>query len=173
MDKILIRRYASPLGELVIGSYRGCLCLCDWAESRRRSANARRLQFRLKAAFEEGKSPVANRTVEELEEYFAGERREFSIPVVFAGSGFQCAVWAELLKIPFGVTISYGELARRLGNPKAVRAVAGAVGANPVSVIVPCHRVVSSDGSLTGYAGGLAAKSALLALETLKPSPDT
>jgi len=103
--------------------------------------------------------------VSQLEEYFSGQRREFTVPLEFAGTEFQCRVWSELKKIPYGETVSYAELARRIGNPAAVRAVAAAVGANPISIFVPCHRVVGSDGSLTGYAGGLDAKRLLLDLE--------
>lgn len=101
----------------------------------------------------------------QLDEYFAGERRAFDIPLQFAGSEFQKSVWHELLKIPYGETISYGELARRIGSPKSVRAVANATGANAISIFVPCHRVIGSDRSLTGYAGGMEAKRKLLKLE--------
>ncbi len=165
IEKILTMRYASPAGELILGAYRGSLCLCDWTASRRHGANLRLLCARLGAECAEGESALALRAAEELGEYFASERREFDIPVIFSGTCFQSAVWAELMKIPYGSTVSYRELALRLGNPKAVRAVAGAVGANPVSIIVPCHRVVGCRGALTGYAGGLPAKEALLHLE--------
>ena len=103
--------------------------------------------------------------VYELEEYFAGHRKIFDIPVVFTGSEFQCTVWEELMKIPYGRTISYGELARRIHNPKAVRAVASANATNPISILVPCHRVIGSNHKLTGYGGGLDAKKGLLELE--------
>ena len=102
---------------------------------------------------------------EQLEEYFAGTRQEFSIPLDAAGTEFQQAVWQALREIPYGVAISYGELARRIGNPRAVRAVGLANGRNPISIIVPCHRVIGADGSLTGYGGGLERKRFLLALE--------
>lgn len=166
MEKILTMRYASPLGEMIIGSYSGRLCLCDWVEGRRRRAIDRRLQAWLRAGFEAGASPVVECAAAQLDEYFAGGRREFDLPLVFAGSQFQRAVWEELLKIPYGATITYGEQAQRMGNPKAVRAVASANGVNALSVIVPCHRVVGSGGALTGYGGGLAAKEALLRLES-------
>lgn len=102
---------------------------------------------------------------QQLEEYFAGERREFSIATEAEGTDFQRSVWQALRKIPFGESISYGELARRIGNPRAVRAVGLANGRNPISIIVPCHRVIGADGSLTGYGGGLERKRFLLALE--------
>lgn len=101
----------------------------------------------------------------QLEEYFAGERREFDLPLGAGGTEFQQRVWAELRRIPFGETISYGELAARIGKPTASRAVGAANGRNPLPVVVPCHRVVSHDGKLGGYGGGLPTKQALLDLE--------
>ena len=101
----------------------------------------------------------------QLEAYFQGALREFDLPVAPRGTAFQLRVWAELRRIPYGVTISYGELARRLGDPNLTRAVGAANGANPISIIFPCHRVIGADGSLTGYGGGLEVKRALLALE--------
>lgn len=97
--------------------------------------------------------------------WFAGELREFDLRLAPAGTPFQKRVWAELVRIPYGATITYGELARRLGDPRAVRAVGRANGANPIPIVVPCHRVIGADGTLTGYAGGLERKQALLALE--------
>jgi len=101
----------------------------------------------------------------ELTEYLAGKRRRFSVPLDPQGTAFQRAVWREIAKVPFGKTISYGELACRAGFPGSARAAGAATGRNPLSVIVPCHRIVGSNGSLTGYAGGLAKKKAFLALE--------
>lgn len=101
----------------------------------------------------------------ELDEYFAGRLRKFSTPLVFEGTPFQNAVWKQLCRIPYGETISYLELAKRIDNPKAVRAVGMANGANPIAIIVPCHRVIGSNGSLTGFGGGIPTKRALLELE--------
>lgn len=101
----------------------------------------------------------------ELAEYFAGRRRAFGVPLAWHGTPFQQAVWAELRAIPYGVTISYGELAQRIGSPGAARAVGRANATNPIPIIVPCHRVVGADGTLTGFAGGLAVKERLLGLE--------
>ncbi|MGN1263826.1 MAG: methylated-DNA--[protein]-cysteine S-methyltransferase, partial [Prevotella sp.] len=117
------------------------------------------------AEFEKGTSPVIEQAVEQLDDFFAGKRREFDVPLLFIGTEFQKTVWNELLKIPYGKTVSYGEMARRIGMPKAVRAVANANGANPMSIFAPCHRVIGSDRSLTGYGGGLEAKRKLLELE--------
>lgn len=107
----------------------------------------------------------ARSVIDAVTRYFAGELREFHLALAPDGTPFQKRVWAELARIPYGATISYGELARRLGDERAVRAVGRANGANPVAIVVPCHRVIGADGSLTGYAGGLDKKQALLALE--------
>ena len=101
----------------------------------------------------------------QLTEYFAGERTAFDLPLRPAGAPFQLRVWEALMRIPYGETASYGELARELGHPTAARAVGAANGRNPIAIVVPCHRVIGSNGSLTGYAGGLECKRALLDLE--------
>lgn len=109
---------------------------------------------------------VLQQTTRQLKEYFDRQRRQFELPLdLSGGTAFQQAVWQVLLAIPSGATASYGDVSKRIGNPAAVRAVAAAVGRNPVSIIVPCHRVLGSNGSLTGYAGGLERKTALLKLE--------
>jgi methylated-DNA-[protein]-cysteine S-methyltransferase len=110
-------------------------------------------------------TPVLASTVRELADYFEGTLREFSVPLAPAGTVFQRDVWNALLAIPFGATTTYGEIARRIGRPSAVRAVGAANGANPIPIIIPCHRVIGGDGSLTGYGGGLPTKQFLLALE--------
>ena len=109
--------------------------------------------------------PLLRKAAKQLDEYFARKRSRFDLPLDLLGTEFQRSVWRALLQIGSGQTSSYGAIARKLGSPRAVRAVGGAVGRNPVSVIVPCHRVLGGDGSLTGYAGGLHRKSALLKLE--------
>lgn len=162
---IKIKRYESPCGILMLGSFGDKLCLCDWQVERHRDHVGRRLKRILNAEFEEESSEVIEKAVEQLDEFFAGKRREFDVPLLFVGTDFQKTVWNELLKIPFGKTISYGEMARRIGMPKAVRAVANANGANSMSIFAPCHRVIGSDNSLTGYGGGLDTKRALLELE--------
>ena len=100
--------------------------------------------------------------ITEITEYFAGEREYFSVQTAPSGTDFQIAVWTELKKIPFGSTVSYGWIASQLGNPAAVRAVGGAIGSNPLSIVIPCHRVIGSDGKLTGFAGGIEIKKILL-----------
>ncbi|MHA6203126.1 methylated-DNA--[protein]-cysteine S-methyltransferase [Dyella soli] len=109
--------------------------------------------------------PLA-RARQQLEEYFAGTREQFDLPLRPIGTPFQREVWWELARIPYGATISYGELARRIGQPAAVRAVGAANGRNPLPIVLPCHRVIGSDGSLTGFGGGLPTKRFLLSLES-------
>lgn len=140
--------------------------MCDSATERHHERVRRRLSRLLDVEFTEGTSAVIEAAVTQLDEYFAGERREFDVPLMFAGTEFQKQVWNELLQIPFSRTTTYGELARRIGHPAAVRAIANAVGSNALSVLVPCHRVLGADGTLTGYAGGLPAKRHLLNLES-------
>ena len=114
--------------------------------------------------------PVLVMTKQQLADYFAGRRNQFDVSLdINGGTLFQQSVWQALLKIPQGQTTSYGDIGRQIGNPAAVRAVGAAVGRNPVSIIVPCHRVLGADGSLTGYAGGLDRKTALLKLEHARP----
>ncbi|HEX8002913.1 MAG TPA: methylated-DNA--[protein]-cysteine S-methyltransferase [Mycobacteriales bacterium] len=110
--------------------------------------------------------PVLVAVATQLREYFAGDRKEFDLPLAPRGTDFQRAVWERLREIPYGTTITYGELARRVGNPAASRAVGLANGRNPIAIVVPCHRVIGSDGKLTGFAGGMDTKRALLELES-------
>lgn len=112
-------------------------------------------------------TPVLKQAVRELTEYFEGKRRNFDVPLDLQGTPFQKQVWQQLLKIPYGQTCSYADIAKRIQNPKAVRAVGAANGKNPVCIVVPCHRVIAADGSLGGYTGGLHIKKQLLAIETL------
>lgn len=118
----------------------------------------------------ESKTKCAHVT-RQLGEYFAHERQEFELPLACQGTEFQMSVWSELTRIPFGTTISYRELARRIGRPKAVRAVGGANGRNPIPIVVPCHRVIGASGQLTGFGGGVATKRALLEFEGALASP--
>jgi methylated-DNA-[protein]-cysteine S-methyltransferase len=113
----------------------------------------------------EPRHPVLRATQEQLEEFLAGKRTRFSLPFKLRGTEFQERVWREISRIPYGQTISYGELARRAGNPRAIRAAGMNTGRNPVAIVVPCHRVIGKDGSITGYAGGLEWKRRLLNLE--------
>jgi methylated-DNA-[protein]-cysteine S-methyltransferase len=120
---------------------------------------------RLAPLTEDQRHPVLKETERQLGEYFNGARKKFDLPLDFAGTAFQKSVWKALLKIPYGQTRSYGELAKQLGNAKAMRAVGAANGRNPISIVAPCHRVIGASGKLTGFAGGLQAKAFLLQLE--------
>lgn len=139
--------------------------MCDWRYRKNRDAVDARIQQGLKAEYLEHEDVVLEKTQQQLNEYFNHERKVFEIPLLMVGTPFQKSVWKRLLKIPFGQTASYLELARAIGNTKAVRAVASANGANAHSIIVPCHRIIGSNGKLVGYAGGTEAKAKLLGLE--------
>lgn len=162
---ITTQYYESPCGRLLLGAFGPALCLCDWRTGKSREAVDRRLQRRFSAVYEAGASPVLTAAVAWLDGYFAGTRTAFGLPLALAGTPFQERVWRALSDIPYGETVSYGELARRIGMPKAVRAVANANGANALSIFIPCHRVIGADHALTGYGGGLAVKRYLLEKE--------
>lgn len=162
---IITAIYSSPCGELTLGSYGDGLCLCEWRDGKQNDIIHRRLGRHLHAGLVAGTSPVIRHAKSLLDSYFAGQRPEFDLPLLFFGTDFQMRVWNELVNIPYGSTVSYAELSRRLGHPTAMRAVAGANGSNAISIFAPCHRVIGADGSLTGYAGGLETKRYLLQLE--------
>lgn len=164
-NTIKTKRYESPYGILLLGSYGEQLCMCDWLTEKRRDHVYKRLKEGTHSNFEEGTSTVIENAILQLNEFFTGKRKRFDIPTLLIGTEFQKKVWNELLQIPFGITVSYREIAHRIGMPNAVRAVANANGANAISIFVPCHRVIGSDRSLTGYAGGLIAKQKILELE--------
>ncbi len=163
MKKVLkIKKVSSPLGEIVIASQNGFLVALSFFN--RFSVEGFEKRFKAKAEY--GGCGTLEKTVRQLNEYFDGKRKVFDIPLKFAvGTDFQKRCWEALLKIPFGKTVSYSEQARMIGRPSAVRAVANANRLNPIAIIVPCHRVIGKDGSLTGYAGGLDKKAFLLTLE--------
>ena len=154
------RRIGSPLGTLLLARTASGLAGA-WFESQKHHPADIDAPVR-------DDDPLLAAAADQLQAYFAGGRQEFDLPLDLQGSSFQQAVWAELLRIAPGTTRSYGEIARGLGIPAASRAVGSAVGRNPLSIIVPCHRVVGSSGSLTGYAGGLDRKTALLRLEAVR-----
>lgn len=167
MNTIKIMRWNSPAGEMLLGSFNGMLCLCDWASNPHRERTDNRLKNCFNAEFKEEDSYVAMQTIRQLKEYFEGKRTEFDVPICYSGTEFQNQVWSALRKVPYGKTISYATLALRMGDPKATRAVAAASANNPISIIIPCHRVIGSDGSLTGYAGGIDIKHMLLSIESI------
>jgi methylated-DNA-[protein]-cysteine S-methyltransferase len=165
MPSIYIAYYKSPVGELVIGSYLNELCLCDWRYRKQRDVIDARLLSAFNTVFVEKETNVIKETIKQLEEYFVGKRQIFELPLLLIGSDFQKSVWKELQKVAYGKTSTYMELSKNIGNTRAIRAVAAANGANAISIIVPCHRIIGSNGSLVGYAGGLQAKKKLLEME--------
>lgn len=169
-NTIEISTYKSPVGDLLLGSFENKLCLCDWKFRKMRAQIDQRIQQGLKAQYIEKESEVCQKTTQQLDEYFEGKRNSFDIPMLFVGTDFQQQVWQELIKIPYGKTMAYLQLSRNLNNEKAIRAVASANGANAISILVPCHRIIGSSGELIGYAGGLNTKKRLLSLEN--PSRD-
>jgi methylated-DNA-[protein]-cysteine S-methyltransferase len=147
----------SPVGPLLLaGDHDALHVLAFGVGSRPREIDA---------SWQPDRKGVLKGICKELDQYFAGRLQQFSTPVAFSGTPFQNTVWQELRRIPYGETISYLQLAQRIKNPKAVRAVGMANGANPIAIIVPCHRVIGSNGSLTGFGGGIPTKRALLELE--------
>ena len=165
MNTISIQYLNTPVGEMILGAYDNKLCMADWRYRKTRTTVDNRLQKGLSATYVEEENPVLTLAKEELEGYFKGLRKTFAVPFLMVGTEFQKSVWQELLKLPFGTTASYLDLAKGVNDEKAVRAVASAVGANAISILIPCHRIIGSDGSLTGYAGGLDAKKELLEIE--------
>jgi methylated-DNA-[protein]-cysteine S-methyltransferase len=165
MPSIDIQYFSTPFGELILGAFDGKLCLCDWRYRRMREAVDKRIQKGLGANYTEEDNAILSETRTQLNEYFAGTRREFTVPLLFVGTDFQQSVWQALLRVGYGSTSTYLRLSEMLGNRDAIRAVASANGANAISIVVPCHRIIGSDGALVGYAGGLPAKQKLLSLE--------
>lgn len=148
----------SPVGELTLVASDNGLAAILWE-------NDDPARVRLMPRVERADHPVLAEARRQLEDYFAGRRTQFSLALDFQGTAFQKKVWQALLTIPFGQTRSYKDIAQQIGNPKAVRAVGGANGRNPLSIVAPCHRVIGSNGKMTGFAGGLEAKTRLLELE--------
>jgi methylated-DNA-[protein]-cysteine S-methyltransferase len=165
MDRIAISYFKTSLGELILGSYKEELCLCDWRYRKMRNEIDNRIQKGLESQYIEDETLAIIETKKQLNEFFKSDRKSFEIPLLLVGTDFQKSVWNELIKIPFGKTISYLELSQKLGDVKAIRAVASANGANAISIIIPCHRIIGSDGKMIGYAGGLNVKKKLLQLE--------
>lgn len=147
--------FPSPVGLLTLVASDAGLVAVLWEEDDP-------ARVKLPATQGDADHPVLRQTAAQLADYFAGARRQFDLPLDFRGTAFQQRVWAALLAIPFGETRSYGAIASAIGQPTASRAVGAANGRNPISIIAPCHRVVGSNGALTGFAGGLAAKTWLI-----------
>ncbi|HEU5211011.1 MAG TPA: methylated-DNA--[protein]-cysteine S-methyltransferase [Longimicrobiales bacterium] len=157
-----LSRVLTPLGPMLLGTADEQVCILEFTDRRMLETQLTRLSRKLGCAFLPGSTDVSRRMEGELAEYFAGERRVFETPVATPGTDFQQRVWAALREIPFGTVRSYGEQARAIGEPNAVRAVARANGDNRIAIVIPCHRVIGADGTLTGYGGGLWRKQWLL-----------
>ena len=166
-DAIIHQEWCSPCGWLDLASIGNTLVMSDWVEGWHRLPTLSRFRRLTKKEFETGTSPVIEKAKTQLFEYFQGKRENFDLPLEFIGTDFQKRVWTALLVIPFGETKSYGEIAATVGC-QAYQAVGGAVGSNPLSIIVPCHRVIGANGKLTGYGGGFEAKTWLLSHERSK-----
>lgn len=162
--------FKTPYGELILGEYDNALCLCDWRYRKMRDSIDKRITNHLKSQFVEKKSSLIMETQLQLDQYFQGDRIDFDIPLLFAGTEFQKKVWNALRQIPYGKTLTYSKLSADLGDLKAIRAVASANGANAIAIIIPCHRILGSDGSMVGYAGGMEVKKKLLKLENALPA---
>ncbi|NVJ85180.1 MAG: methylated-DNA--[protein]-cysteine S-methyltransferase [Algoriphagus sp.] len=172
MNFIYTTSYKSSVGELILGTFEDQLCLCDWKYRKMRTSINERIRKGLEAEFVDKETKVAKETIGQLEAYFAGELTQFNIPLLPVGTSFQKEVWKKLTEIPYGEIRSYLQLSKDLGNTDAIRAVASANGANAISILIPCHRIIGSDGSLVGYAGGLEAKKKLLKLEKAEIQAD-
>jgi len=165
-DAVLLDWIPSPVGPLIAGATSGAVCLLEFSDRRMLEAQLAMLKRRFGAYLLPGSNRWLDELRRQLTEYFAGERRQFDLPLALKGTPFQEKVWAGLLSIPYGQTRSYLELARQIGEPAAVRAVGAANGMNRIAIVVPCHRVVNADGKLGGYGGGLWRKRHLLDLES-------
>ena len=168
MNQFNIQYYKTKIGELILGSFDGKLCLLDFRYRKMRKTVDDRIKKGLNANFVEHDDEILEKTREQLDEYLNGVRKEFDIPLLMIGTDFQKSVWDALMKVPYGTTSTYLQLAKNTkntNNEKAVRAVASANGANSIAIIIPCHRIIGSDGELVGYGGGLPVKKRLLKLE--------
>jgi methylated-DNA-[protein]-cysteine S-methyltransferase len=163
--RLEIQYHKTKIGELVLGSYDSKLCLLDFRYRKMRFSVDNRLKKTLNAKFVVQDNKILKETRKQIAEYLMAERKIFDLPILYVGSDFQKQVWDALLKINYGETASYLDIAKYIGNEKAVRAVASANGANAIAVIIPCHRIIGSNGELVGYGGGLPIKKRLLNLE--------
>ncbi len=165
MNHINTFHHKTKIGELLIASYEGKICILDFAYRKMRQTVDSRIKKLLDAEFIEDEDEIICEAKKQVDEYLAGERKKFTLPLLLVGSDFQKQVWNALLEVKYGETASYGDLAKMIDNPKAVRAVASANGANAIALIVPCHRIIESNGELGGYGGGLPIKKRLLNME--------
>ena len=164
-DCVTIRWIETPLGPMIAGATEQGVCLLEFADRRSLDAQLASVRRRLAGAIVPGRRESLDRLKRELTAYFAGDLRQFTVPLVYPGTAFQQRVWEALLRVPYGKTRSYADIARELGSPAAVRAVGRANGMNRIAIVIPCHRVVNQGDELGGYGGGLWRKRFLLDLE--------
>ena len=162
---IFIQYYKTTIGELIVGSFENKICLIDYRYREMRAQVDERIQTALNAVYFEKEIPILRSVQLQIKSYLKGSRTKFTFPIEMLGTPFQLSVWKALQTVPYGSTISYLELAKRIGDKNAVRAVAGANGANALALVIPCHRVIGLNNKLVGYAGGIPIKKKLLKLE--------
>ncbi len=162
MTSLFTETVETPVGPLLVGAVETGICLVEFDNEPRRSKQLERVCRLLDVVVSDAASELTQAAARQLAEYFDGERQTFDVPLAMAGTEFQQRVWKALTEIPYAATRSYADQSNALGDPRAIRAVASANGANPISIIVPCHRVIGADGSLTGYGGGVERKRWLL-----------
>jgi methylated-DNA-[protein]-cysteine S-methyltransferase len=156
----------TPIGEFILGTHLQKICLLDFKHRRTRQTIDNRLKKKLKTTFIEKDTPLLSELKINIDHYLFSKQKQWNFPLLLIGTPFQKKVWNEILKVPYGKTMTYLQLAKNIGCEKSVRAVANANGANAIGLIIPCHRIIGSNGTLTGYAGGLDAKKHLLTLES-------
>jgi methylated-DNA-[protein]-cysteine S-methyltransferase len=168
MNQINIQYYKTKIGELIIGSFDNKLSILNFRYKKMRTAVDNRIKNGLNAEFIEKDDEILIKTRKQLDEYLNGDRKEFNLPLLMVGTDFQKSVWKALMKVPYGSTSTYLQIAKNIDNENAVRAVGSANGANAISLIIPCHRIIGNNGQLVGYGGGLSVKKLLLNLEQKK-----
>ena len=162
---MIAKSIETPLGTIIACADEYGISLLKFSDQKTLSEELKSISKKFNNDILQGDNPYFKRLEKELSEYFEGQRKVFTVPLSLVGTDFQKRVWKVLRKIPYGTTISYQQQAEILGNPKAVRAVANANGLNKISILIPCHRVIGSNGKLTGYSGGVWRKQKLLELE--------
>ncbi len=172
-DCIVTAWVETPLGPLVAGATSDGICLLEFTDRRMLDTQFAVLRRHFACAIVPGENPHIRQLKKEIDTYFSGSLKRFSVPLVYPGTPFQQSVWKELLRIPYGKTVSYEDIARRIGSPTAQRAVGHANGLNRIAIVIPCHRVVNKSGKLGGYGGGLWRKQKLLVLEKGKTYPES
>jgi len=165
MNQVNTQYRSTRIGKVMLGSFRGKLCLLDFVKGKARGRVEDRIRRLLNAELVEQDDEILRETRRQFNEYLEGQRKDFDIPLMMVGTDFQKSVWNALLKVPYGATSTYSQMARDIGKERAVRAAGNAIGANPIAIIIPCHRIIGSDGGLVGYGGGLSLKKRLLRLE--------